>query len=205
MKKILLVGCIGVFSCMQLEYVEISDGATEEISSSSQEELLSSSSSQEEEPLSSSSSQEEEELSSSSSETIIEPQIGKQELTHKGISYYEAILICNAMSLEEGLDTLYQYDKPIFTEDSLFWLPNIKVLENSPGYRLPTKEEWVSAMENGEIEKLDEDVGEWLYGEVNSEYSIFELAPHFLKTVGLYKEREGYPIYGMRVVRVFLF
>jgi len=125
-------------------------------------------------------------------------QIGKHELAHRGISYYEAILICNKMSLEEGLDTLYQYDKPVFTEDSLFWLPNIMVLEERSGYRLPTKEEWLA----GEVEKLDENVGEWLYGEANFQYAVFELAPHFLKTVGLYRERSGYPVYGMRVVRV---
>jgi len=178
MKKILLIGLIGgiAIQCMQLEYVEIPDEVLGETSSSS-EELL----------------------SSSSSESL-KLQMGRQELAHRGISYYEAILICNKMSLEEGLDTLYQYDKPVFTDDSLFWLPNITVLEDRSGYRLPTKEEWVSAMENGEIEKLDENVGEWLYGEANSQYGVFELAPHFLKTVGLYRERAGYPVYGMRVV-----
>jgi hypothetical protein len=128
-------------------------------------------------------------------------QIGRYELSRKGISYYEAILICNDMSLAEGLDTLYQYEEPIFAEDSLFWLPNIKVLEENSGYRLPTKEEWLRAKENGEIEKLYADVGEWLYSETNSQYSVYELAPHFLKTVGLYKARDGYPVYGMRVVR----
>jgi len=184
MKKILsigLIGGIGILSCMQLEYVELSDVESEvqgEISSSSEDE----------------------QLSSSGSESI-KLQIGRQELAYRGISYYEAIRICNKMSLEEGLDTLYLYDKPVFTEDSLFWLPNIKILENRSGYRLPTKEEWVNAMENNEIEKLDENLGEWLWGEANSQYSVFELAPHFIKAVGLYREREGYPVYGMRVVR----
>jgi hypothetical protein len=176
MKKIIVFAMLLV-ACMQLEYVEIFNEA-KEISSSSEEE----------------------QLSSSSSESI-KLQIGRQELAHRGISYYEAILICNEMSLEEGLDTLYQHDKPIFTEDSLFWLPNLTLLEDRSGYRLPTKEEWVNAMENGEIEKLDENVGEWLYGEAYSQYSVFELAPHFLKTVGLYREREGYPVYGMRVAK----
>jgi len=128
-------------------------------------------------------------------------QIAKHELSQKGISYYEAILICNELSLAEGLDTLYQYEKPIFVEDSLFWLPNIKVLVENSGYRLPTKEEWLRAKESGEIEKLYADVGEWLYSETNSQYSVYELAPHFLKTVGLYRARDGYPVYGMRVVR----
>jgi hypothetical protein len=178
MKKILSVGLIGAFgfhiSCMQLEYIE-NTVADEEIAI--------------------------QDTSSTNSSASSELQIGKHELARKGISYYEAILICNEMSLAEGLDTLYQYETPIFTEDSLFWLPNIKVLEENSGYRLPTKEEWLKAQENGEIEKLYENVGEWLYGETNSQYSIYELAPHFLKAVGLYRGRDGYPVYGIRVVR----
>jgi len=129
-------------------------------------------------------------------------QMNRHELEYKDISYYQAILICNEMSLADGLDTLYQYDKPVLIDDSLFWLPNIKILGNRSGYRLPTKEEWLLAKKNGDIEKLDENVVEWLYGESNSQYGVFELAPNFLKAVGLYREREGYPTYGMRVVKV---
>ena len=145
-----------------------------------------------------SSSSSEMELPSSSSLESVKLQMG-QHIVHKGVSYYEAIILCNKMSLEEGLDTLYRYDKPIFAEGSLFWLPNLQVLENRSGYRLPTKEEWILAYENGEID-IEENVGEWLYGDVNSQYSVFELAPNFLRAVGLYMEREGYPVYGMRVV-----
>jgi len=168
--------CLALSACMQLEYVDIPI-VEEEISSSSEME----------------------EVSSSSSEAVeVVPvlQVGKYELSFTGISYYEAILLCNKMSLEEGLDTLYEYDAPVFTEDSLFWLPNIRVLENRSGYRLPTKEEWLAA----DIEKLNEEVGEWLYSESNSMYAAFELAPQFVKAVGLYREKEGNPVYGMRVV-----
>jgi hypothetical protein len=175
MKKVLLIGLIGCIGCMQLEYIEVSN-----TSSSGEAE------------------------NSSSSFEIPKLEMGKHELAHTGISYYEAILLCNKMSLEEGLDTLYQYDKPIFTDNSLFWLPNITLLENRSGYRLPTKEEWERANANGEIEKLNEDVGEWLYSESNSQFAVFELAPHFIKVVGLYRERgeAGYPVYGVRMVRI---
>ncbi|GBU25801.1 hypothetical protein R83H12_02459 [Fibrobacteria bacterium R8-3-H12] len=173
--KWLVASGLVLTACMQLEYIEIP--LEEKISSSSEIDV-----------------------SSSSDGSIL--QIGKNELSQTGISYYDAILLCNKMSLEEGLDTLYQYDKPVFTEDSLFWLPNIKVLENRPGYRLPTKEEWLAANEKGEIEKLNEDVGEWLYGTSNSMYAAFELAPHFVKAVGLYREKDGNPVYGMRVVKL---
>jgi len=179
MKKMSVASGLILIACMQLEYAEIF--SEEEISSSSEMEI---------------------EVSSSSEESVPILQIGKYELLYMGISYYDAILLCNKMSLEEGLDTLYQYDKPEFTKDSLFWLPNIKVLENRSGYRLPTKEEWQQAKENGEIEKLNEDVGEWLYEQSNSMYATFELAPHFVKAVGLYREREEGPVYGMRVIKL---
>jgi len=173
---LVLIGCIGIHTaCMQLEYIDEVGNAQEIFSSSSQEQ------------------------SSSGSGGL---QIGRYELEYSGVSYYDAILICNKMSRENGLDTLYQYDKPVFAGDSLFWLPNIRLLENRSGYRLPTKEEWIRAFENGEIEKEHENMGEWLYSEVNSQYGVFELAPHFIKTVGLYRERAGYPVYGMRVVKL---
>jgi hypothetical protein len=179
--KILLIGVIGVqTTCMQLEYIE-EPVAQEGIFSSSAME---------------------EQNSSSSEAEILKLQISKHELEFRGVSFYDAILICNEMSRKEGLDTLYQYDKPVFTEDSLIWLPNITVLENRSGYRLPTKEEWVAAWESGEIEKQHEDVGEWLYSQPSSQYSVFELAPNFLKAVGLYREREGYPAYGVRLLKI---
>lgn len=114
-----------------------------------------------------------------------------------GVSYYEAILICNAFSLLDALDSLYQYDEPISVEES-FWLPNIKILENRSGYRLPTKEEWLRSMENGEMEDVDENIGEWLYSELNTQYSVYELAPKFSKAVGFRKN----PNYGVRLLKV---
>jgi hypothetical protein len=165
-------------SCMQLEYIEIP--IIEEIIE------------QEQEPP-------------DLGEPEFELQMGSYELAHEGISYYDAILICNKMSLEEGLDSLYQYDEPVLTGDDLFWLPNIKVLGNRSGYRLPTKEEWLLAEENSEIKKRNANMGEWLYSEGSSQYAAFELAPHFVKTVGLYRERENYPVYGMRVVKFSTF
>jgi hypothetical protein len=182
MKKIFLIALIGVLaSCMQLEEIEIpASENTVEISSSSSTP---------------------QEASSSSLE--IKPQVEKNRLDTIGISYYDAIRICNKMSIEEGLDSLYQYDKSVFVDDSLFWLQNIKVLENLSGYRLPTREEWSIAQENGELEDIDEDISEWLYSEsTNSQYSAFGLAPKFLTAVGLYRSRADYPDYGMRVVKV---
>jgi len=105
------------------------------------------------------------------------------------------------MSLADSLDTLYQYDAPVL-EDYSFWLPNLKVLNNRSGYRLPTKEEWLSAEGRGEMDDVTVTTGEWLYNESNKPYSFFELAPTFTKAVGLYREAKGNPVYGMRVLKV---
>jgi hypothetical protein len=136
-------------------------------------------------------------IGNSSSSGNLKLQVSKYRLDTLNISYYEAILICNKMSLADSLDTLYQYNGLAFVED-FFWLPNIKILENRSGYRLPTKEEWFFAKGNGEMEDIDDNIGEWIYEEKNAPYSIFELAPTFSRAVGLYRN----PAYGMRVLRV---
>jgi hypothetical protein len=174
MRKILLIGLIGVLtSCMQLSEVEVCPDGPCPTGNTSQ--------------------------GGSGNPKL---KMDKRRLTNKGISYYEAILICNEKSKEEGLDTLYQYDEPRLTGGLYIWLPNIKVLKDRSGYRLPTKEEWIQANENDEMEDIDEDIGEWLYKENNKEYTLFELAPKFLSSVGLYGKGDKYSIYGMRVLKV---
>jgi hypothetical protein len=179
MKKIIASFTVAmiIMNCMQLEYAENSNLPKE---TEIEEEI----------PI----------------EQTLTLEFGLNELEQKNISFYEAILLCNKISIEENLDTLYEYSEKFFVDDSLFWLTNLKVRKNLQGYRLPTKEEWVEAFENGKIEKLDENIGEWLFVETESQsqFSVMELAPHFKKTVGLYKEREDYPIFGMRLVRVML-
>ncbi|MCL2282473.1 MAG: hypothetical protein FWC26_04065 [Fibromonadales bacterium] len=211
-KWLVASGLIFLAACMQLDEIEAPTGggtAQEESSSSSEFDNKNSSSSVLEEKSSSSLISQEKSSSSSvpkeeSSSSLggFKAKISEKKLDSTRISYYEAILICNKTSLAEGLDSLYQHDAPVFIDDSLFWLPNIKVLENRSGYRLPTKEEFILAEENKELKDVDISIGEWLYGASSSQYSVFELAPEFLKAVGLYREREGYPAYGMRVVKV---
>jgi len=145
--------------------------------------------------------------SSSSSSIYSKLKMGKLDTNFKkGISYYKAITWCNKMSLEEKLDSLYQYDEPDYVdvEDSTFWLPNIRILEGRSGYRLPTKEEWEWASKSGEITDVDKNIGEWLYREANSQYSTFELAPDFSRAVGLYRgSMDGSLVYGMRAVKIY--
>ncbi|MDR3001077.1 MAG: SUMF1/EgtB/PvdO family nonheme iron enzyme [Fibromonadaceae bacterium] len=143
--------------------------------------------------------------SSSSGSEGFKWQVSPLREDNTNINYYDAILICNQMSRNNSLDTLYQYDEPapISLGSSIFWLPNIKILENRSGYRLPTKEEWLSALANDEMKDFDEEenIKEWLYGTANTQHGTFELAPEFQRTAGWSRA----PNYGMRVVKVSAF
>ncbi|GHV12618.1 hypothetical protein AGMMS49938_05540 [Fibrobacterales bacterium] len=119
------------------------------------------------------------------------------------VSFYEAILLCNKVSKSSGFDTVYVYDKKNLVSDSLIYLENLRILEGAKGYRLPTKEEYLFANENGFIEKINPELAEWLYSAPTTEYSLFELSPNFIKTVGLYRFRTDYPPYGLRLLRVY--
>lgn len=59
------------------------------------------------------------------------------------VSYYDAIIFCNALSKHEGLDSVYQYKNP--QKDSLgftYSIDDLKIHFFSNGYRLPTELEW---------------------------------------------------------------
>ena len=64
----------------------------------------------------------------------------------ESVSWFQAIVFCNQLSLFEGYQPTYQYpetkqfDDPIFK--SIQWNPHAN------GYRLPTKEEWLYAARN---------------------------------------------------------
>ena len=59
------------------------------------------------------------------------------------VSWYEAVLFCNALSKSYGLDTLYQYQKPSSTSN---YLQNVVVDTLKTGIRLPTEIEWEAAV-----------------------------------------------------------
>ncbi len=65
------------------------------------------------------------------------------------ISWYEAVLYCNALSKREGLDTVYSYDAYCEIIGSCpYNLENLRIHYERAGYRLPTEAEWEYALKS---------------------------------------------------------
>jgi uncharacterized protein (TIGR02171 family) len=59
------------------------------------------------------------------------------------VSWYDAILFCNARSKLSGLDTVYSYFAPETTgSGSINAMASVTIHYNANGYRLPTESEW---------------------------------------------------------------
>jgi hypothetical protein len=65
------------------------------------------------------------------------------------VSWYDAVLYCNAKSEKAGLPKVYSYTSLEFTGPSCSWMTNLTIDLTKPGYRLPTKEEWIWAYKAG--------------------------------------------------------
>ena len=68
-------------------------------------------------------------------------------LPAENITFYDAILFCNAKSKTEKLDTVYTYTSRTFNNENLhcITMQNLKQNKNKSGYRLPSLEEWQHA------------------------------------------------------------
>lgn len=66
------------------------------------------------------------------------------------VSMIEAILFCNALSLRDGLDTIYQYTDLYRDGDLIYDLEGFEVNLKGHGYRLPLESEWIFAASGGE-------------------------------------------------------
>lgn len=58
------------------------------------------------------------------------------------VSWFDAVLYCNARSKEDGFDTVYEYTEVIGNPGDSCELKDIKVNLDKNGYRLPTEAEW---------------------------------------------------------------
>jgi len=65
------------------------------------------------------------------------------------MTWYDAILFCNARSKKEGLDTVYTYSGVNGTPGDSCILTNVQIHYERIGYRLPTEAEWEFAYMGG--------------------------------------------------------
>jgi formylglycine-generating enzyme required for sulfatase activity len=64
------------------------------------------------------------------------------DLPVENVSWYDALLYCNARSKRDGLDTVYRYSEAMMMQSTCTSLVELDWDKRALGYRLPTETEW---------------------------------------------------------------
>lgn len=118
-----------------------------------------------------------------------------QNLPVESVSYYDAIVFCNLLSMEMDVEPVYSVDG--ITDPSL-WISlesgdwyGLKMSPVATGFRLPTKDEWLFAARGGAEKSSNkyvggDDVEEVAWFSTNSDHRTHEIAQKEANEIDLY-------------------